>query len=245
MSATNRGSARIEHDVYSTPSWCTRRILEALNVEYMRGLSLIEPCAGDGAIIRELRRLGVTGPITANDVRPTNEAMHAAGATFTVCSDYRLWPEISEPLTRYDIGITNPPYALAESITRTMLLHCSYVIVLVRQGFMSSAKRAAWLRSDMPDTYELPNRPSFARSITCKSLENATADRKAGCGWHFMQDTKDRPPTACPQCNDVILQVTTSDATDYCWLVWTPERGRTWGRRFILPETSREERARG
>lgn len=33
-----------------------------------------------------------------------------------------------------------------------------------------------------------------------------------------------------------------TDATEYCWMVWTPERGRTSGRIEILAETPAEQR---
>lgn len=35
-----------------------------------------------------------------------------------------------------------------------------------------------------------------------------------------------------------------TDATEYAWLVWTPERGRTTGKIEVLAETSIEERKR-
>ncbi len=239
MSATNRGSARIEHDTYSTPSWCTRRILEALNVEYMRGLSFREPCAGEGAISRVIEALVPDTNVIESDIRAVR-GIAVADAVVT-------------PNNHVSVCITNPPYKLAEEIIRAQLPACQWGIFLVRQGFMSSAKRAAWLRSDMPDTYDLPNRPSFAASLTCieptthtyTAMGENEIENRTGCGWRVMQALNVPRPSHCPKCGGSAIRVTTSDASDYCWLVWTPERNRTEGRRFILPVTSAEERAAG
>lgn len=64
MTATGRGAERVDLDAYPTPSWCVRRLLEAVDLPLelpaergtlthgTRGARWLEPCAGDGAIIR-------------------------------------------------------------------------------------------------------------------------------------------------------------------------------------------------
>lgn len=56
MSATGRGGERVEHDNYGTPAWSVHRLLERCPLP---GGRWIEPCASEGAIIRavnEVRR---------------------------------------------------------------------------------------------------------------------------------------------------------------------------------------------
>jgi hypothetical protein len=54
MSSTGRSAVRREADYYPTPSWVTRAILQHLPIAG----SVLEPCAGDGAIVRELLAAG-------------------------------------------------------------------------------------------------------------------------------------------------------------------------------------------
>ena len=233
MSATGRGSERVASDFYPTPSWCTRRLLEtAWLPNYSRSV-WFEPCAGDGAIVRVVRDKFPAVGIVAQEIRPNIvDSVKAAGADKLLIGDY-LSPLCASVHTRFDVGITNPPFDLAEQVVLTMLRHCDYVAVLVRQGFVGHV-RAKWMREDMPDTYELPERPSFVSKGTCKECgasqlvqHGAVASSPmCGCGarMRFSQAT---------------------DAADYCWLVWTVERGRREGKRVILESTPREERKRG
>lgn len=237
MSATNRGAKRAEADYYKTPAWCVRRILELESFVGVNSLPpgwpdvprILEPCAGDGAIVRVMRELGIDGEIHANELRNV-DGLHEAGADFTTFGDYLAWPALRSPMPQFELGITNPPFGLAEPIIRQMLTHCDYVVVLVRQGFVGHA-RAAWMRDDMPDTYELPDRPSFVGKAVCRE-----------CGFDELVPHGTEQFCGCGAKMRVSMA---TDAADYCWLVWTPERGRKWGRRYILPSTPLAERKAG
>lgn len=54
MSATGRSDVRRLDDFYATPAWCVRRLLEGVNPP---GGLWLEPCAGDGAIIRAVEEM--------------------------------------------------------------------------------------------------------------------------------------------------------------------------------------------
>ena len=54
MSATNRGAIRRESDFYRTPSETINAFLDAL--DFMPFRYIIEPCAGNGALVRELAK---------------------------------------------------------------------------------------------------------------------------------------------------------------------------------------------
>jgi hypothetical protein len=205
------------------------------------GGAWLEPCAGEGAIVRVLAQSGVADHIVASDIRDCKAEQYAAGADRASVADYATpFNEGSVP-PRYHVAITNPPYNLADAIVRNMLLVADYVAILTRQGFVGH-ERASWMRTNMPDTYELPDRPSFARSLKCIGQpQTKTKAKIEPCGWSTMQALTDIKPSRCPECGLRVL-ATTSDAADYCWLVWTPERDRHAGRRYILPSTSLEER---
>ena len=58
MSATNRSNVRVASDFYATPAWCTRAILPHLPVT-----SVLDPCAGDGAICCNTQPLQAASPV--------------------------------------------------------------------------------------------------------------------------------------------------------------------------------------
>jgi hypothetical protein len=155
---------------------------------------------------------------------------------------------LAEDIEGVDVIVTNPPFGIAEAVTRKALREADWVAVLVRQGFVGH-ERATWMRDDMPDSYELPDRPSFAASVKCLgSSETLFIDKKRksvsrgdACGWSVMQQLDAERPTSCPVCRGRV-RVSTSDACDYTWLVWTPERNRMSGKRVILPATPLAER---
>src|SRR5690606_1359272 len=173
MSATNRGAARIEADHYPTPPWVTRRLLESGALPG-GSTSWLEPCAGEGAIVREvLNWYNSPGALNVwvNELRPEcrEPLARLVGNENVTISDFLSWDNVVVA----DVIITNPPFSIAEAVVRkalsarsTDLTVASYVAVLVRQGFVGHA-RAEWIRCNMPDTYELPDRPSFAASMKC------------------------------------------------------------------------------
>lgn len=147
MSATGRnlaGNERQATDFYATPPWLVRAILPCLRVTPHR---ILEPAAGDGAIVRELRAAYPSARIDEYEL--------TRGADFLA----------KEPRPEYDLVITNPPYALAERFVRHALRfrrsHESEVVMLLRLNFLGGQKRAAWLRACTPCVFVSPRRPSF------------------------------------------------------------------------------------
>lgn len=160
MSATNvpnrKGVTRPRNadDFYATPSWVTRAILPHLGPY----TSALDPCCGDGAILRELR--GELHGIETDGGR----------ALACVESDLRLvhmvnnhdalvtqWPAV-------DLIITNPPFALAMEFLKLALEESGgrgEVAFLLRLAFLEGQARAAFHRAHPSDVYVLPKRPSF------------------------------------------------------------------------------------
>jgi hypothetical protein len=253
MSATNRGADRIASDNYPTPAWATRRLLESGALprpgdKRPRGakeLVWLEPCAGDGAIVRQLVNQDPARIVFANELRAESRAALSLMVTPSrvMISDY-LAANIGllvQPFGRADVIATNPPFDIAEAVVRKALTEAKWVAVLVRQGFMGH-ERAEWMRDDMPDTYDLPDRPQFAASVKCVGQpETKRFVPVEPCGWAEMFALDAETPARCPVCG-LRVRRSCSDATDYCWLVWGPERGRKAGRRVILPSTPLAER---
>ena len=140
-------------DYYPTPGWCVDRLMDALELPGGRWL---EPCAGDGAIVRavEARRTDITW--TTVDVREDSCAEYVV--------DYLAW---APPLDnrgrqeRYRVAVTNPPFSRMLEIVQRMRTHAEIVVALGRLGWLASAKRHEWLRAHMPRVYVLPQRPIF------------------------------------------------------------------------------------
>jgi hypothetical protein len=253
MSATGRGGERLEADNYPTPSWCVRRLLEAVELPAMRELpddccesaSWIEPCAGDGAIIRAVQDFyGLCGPCfdTCEVRRETADALTTLGVREVLWGDWRDSEE-----TGWEVAISNPPYSIAEPIIRRSLEAADWVVMLLRSNFLGSEERAAWLRECPPDVYQLPNRPSFAQSVKCVAsiftygADGEPTSKTIGCGWQVTLPLTAWRPESCPLCGGKV-RVTTTDATEYAWFVWPPERKRDHGIVKVLAPTPLEER---
>lgn len=159
MSATNRGTVRIEGDAYYTPGWCVDALLNAVPLP---GGVWLEPACGDGAIIRAVSEFPHRDDVI------TWRALDIDGRGFgrVPCSamvgDFLQY----EPFERFDVAITNPPYTLAMDFVQKALEHASVVVMLLRLPWLASQKRSAWLKEHCPDVYVLPKRPSFTGGAT-------------------------------------------------------------------------------
>lgn len=162
MSATGRnlvGHERRADDFYATPAWCTRAILPWLAPipESRRGRAL-DPCSGEGAILRVLEL-----------DRPSwiRQGIEIDEGRARVCGVSK-GDALVEPWPMTDLVITNPPYALAFDFVQRAAQQCPHAdrAFLLRLNFLGSRKRASWLRSNTPDVFVLPRRPSFTNGGT-------------------------------------------------------------------------------
>lgn len=154
MSATNRGAVRHKDDFYQTPSWCVHRLIERLDLPVGTWL---EPCAGDGAIVRAVNeKIGGIEWVT-NDLRKRKGIAHNL--------DY-LANAHGNTFRGFSVLITNPPFSLAMEFITAALANASSeatVAMLLRLNFLASETRRNFFAANgwMPDVYVLPNRPSF------------------------------------------------------------------------------------
>jgi hypothetical protein len=117
-------------DAYFTPP---EAVIALLRIEAGRIPSVLwEPAAGDGAIVRPLRKAGFT--VFASDIADY-------GCPDCICRDY--FGASAEPGVT---GIvTNPPYRFALSFVLKAIAEAPYVAFLLRTNFLESVKRKRWL----------------------------------------------------------------------------------------------------
>lgn len=158
MSATNRSKSGGDGvDFFETPAWCVDLLLERVPLPDGEWL---EPSAGNGAIIRAVRRLRPGQVFGAVESDPRRwKGLRALDVALRPLDFLVLMPP---QRGRWDLCIGNPPYTQAEAFVRKGLTLAREVVYLLRLGFLAGQKRAALYREHgTPDVYVLPRRPSF------------------------------------------------------------------------------------
>jgi len=129
------------------PSSATGRLTEAIlphlygYLPYIAKGRILEPAAGDGAIVRVLERFFPEAQIDAGDISTEQDFLK---------HDYP---------GPYHLIITNPPYCRAiEFVQRALSLRHpnGLVAMLLRLNFLGSQERARWLRENPPSVYVSP-----------------------------------------------------------------------------------------
>jgi hypothetical protein len=169
MSATNRGAARKPYDAYQTPP----EVVEAMMREIVWGRSptIMEPCAGQGNIVRVLHEYLPDAEITEMDIQRGQDFLKA---------------DIHE---RYDFIVTNPPFMLAKEFVDKSLRVANCVVMLLRLGFLAGQKRREWWRRNPPTAlFVLSKRPSFTGQGTDSTdyawfVFDNTGRQKRGIYW--------------------------------------------------------------
>lgn len=179
------------HDYFPTPAWCVHRLLEAWMPP---DGALLEPAAGDGAIIRAAESvIGKREWLTVElreDARPYGSAQHWT-------ADFLTWEPDDGLPAGVSAVITNGPFSLAEEFVRraATLYPDAELVFLVRLGFLASEKRMAlWRDLGVPDVLVLPNRPSFSSDGGTDSSDYAwlrfPADQVRQAGeWRVLAST--------------------------------------------------------
>lgn len=173
MSRTKIGRRKNSFDYFPTPHWMIDRLLEEVSLPDGQW---IEPCVGDGAIIRSVRKYRTDVEWTAVDLadRPGQLEQVKASMELVPPDPGRIWlgsnflslPEVLlRPRGRvgrpFDVAITNPPFSIAEPIINRARELADVVVMLLRLNWFGSQSRAARHRSFPPDTFVVPDRPSF------------------------------------------------------------------------------------
>jgi hypothetical protein len=145
----------LERDVRYTPAWCVEVLLKHFAPP---GRLVLDPCAGNGAILRVLLEHGYG--VEAVEVRSEEaEGLEQLGPT--VIGD---WLEISTAMQERRDIVTNPPYSLGPDIMRACLsVMKDYCAALVRLNHLGSASWCSLWRDHPPAGLIVlgSRRPSF------------------------------------------------------------------------------------
>lgn len=147
-----RKAKRRERDFYRTPPILTETFLHWWRPR-RAPLTVLEPAAGDGAMLGPLRARWPAARIDAFDVSP--QSQEVVERTF-------FYEGVAE---RYDLIITNPPYSHALQFATRGLEHLApggHLVLLLRLNFLASRRRARFFREHLPERmYVIPERPTF------------------------------------------------------------------------------------
>lgn len=149
---------RSANDFYKTPPDITRQWIRAYARHMPAPKTILEPAAGDGAMLDPLTERWPEAAITALDISPQDPRVQE-GSFYTQ-------DRSSDRMKLYDLVITNPPYSVALQFAQMGLFAVApggTLALLMRLGFMASVARASWLKEHMPHhVYVLSRRPSFS-----------------------------------------------------------------------------------
>jgi hypothetical protein len=150
---------REKDDFYSTPAWCTRAVLRRLRLPSTA--IVLDPCAGDGAILAVVKEFGFRGIGSEIDKERAQLCECEHEDFLAVDHSKDLVPEMLGG--SYSV-VTNPPSKLAfEFVTKCVYLHPKpkHVAMLLPINWLASQKRHCFLRDHTPALWVLSKRPAF------------------------------------------------------------------------------------
>lgn len=166
------GEAPASHgvlDFWPTPDWLARRMVEWAAPD--AGARIVEPSAGDGALVRAARahmRTRGDAWIEAVDVNPARRsALIGAGADEVTIGD---WPSVASALPRdadggppFDLCLANPPFSEVAGHLRPMAEAARRAVVLLPLTALEGRERfdEAWSRIRLVRLAILVRRPRF------------------------------------------------------------------------------------
>jgi hypothetical protein len=170
------------HEVYYTPAWPIE-LLAASGFLEDAGL-VVEPCVGDGAIVRAFEQARTAPPRPAGyfggdpyfhaeppvavrwitcDIREV-PAAHPGLHLYASWTDASFDRKTRAALRKAELVITNPPFSLAQLVLERAWELCpdARVCILQRRTWHDQA-RAAWFARHQPDELNLSPRIRFVR----------------------------------------------------------------------------------
>jgi len=123
-------------DAYFSPPEAVHSLLGIESKHLPR--HILEPAAGDGAIVKPLRAAGYT--VTASDITDYGLEDCTSGVDYLT----------AEPVAGVKGVVTNPPYKLALPFARKALQEVPYLAFLLRTNFLESTSRLPFFRARPP-----------------------------------------------------------------------------------------------
>lgn len=152
-----------EHDFYPTPAWVTAALLQHFPPNIHK--SILDPAAGDGAILKECARAGWgREKLLACEIREEERQRLCEVASVILIGDY-LRSSITSHTFEEDQIIANPPFRLMdEFIIKIAESEAEYKAVLARVSILSGNGQAhlrAIEKFEPTGFLFLARRPSF------------------------------------------------------------------------------------
>lgn len=162
ISATNRGSKRIDSDFYATP---ISAIENLLHNHIIKEGNILECSAGNGNIVKTIFKYNShmleTQYLDAVEIRCEEKEQLEHWANKVYIQDFLNF----QPERKYKTIISNPPYSLAQEIIEKCFEitdENTEIIMLLRTAFLESKKRYNfWQKHPLNGLYVLSQRPSF------------------------------------------------------------------------------------
>lgn len=170
-------------DHYRTPEEETDKLLLAWRPR-IQIRKILEPAAGDGAMLRPLHDRFPTAAIFARDIDPS-PLTNGYAVRERDFLDREQWKASGDP-AKFDLIFTNPPYKRALDFAARsfeLLRPGGYLVLLLRMNFIESARRKAWWKKHMPEEVVfLSSRPSFYKS------EKGASSDASGYAWFIWRN---------------------------------------------------------
>ena len=152
MSSTYRGAKRSVLDYYPTPEWCADAAVAAFGSEWT-----LDPCAGDGQLLRAVRRANPSQAIWGIECQK-----HLA----VQCDGVRVGDGTATSWYGRNV-ICNPPFGEALRWCDKAVAEADAALFLLRLGMLAGVKRKAWWLQHPPTAVGvLSKRPSFTGGTT-------------------------------------------------------------------------------
>lgn len=186
MTAKNVRRPSLPNDTYFTPLWLARQCCEIVIPEVCEPGLILEPSAGQGVFLGCVREAYPDAVLYGLDREPSDQwpcggirgdylAPHSVEALMTLADRHGA--------DRWDLVIGNPPYSFALEFIRQSLALADNVIFLLRQGFLSSARRHDFFREHCPShVFIVPHRPSFTGDNRTDSADYCVVAWMRGVG---------------------------------------------------------------
>lgn len=236
MSSTNpqtRGGG--ETDFFPTPDWVTESILPELGE--LKGKTILEPCAGDGAMVEVLIKHGADPHlITAVEIQGCMGPRLSKLGVRTIVGDFlAMTPADIAGAHGFDVVLQNAPFILAQEFVEhadKVLLSTGTMACLGRLAFFLCGQERRAFRKAYPfDFFQLDARPSFSGEWI-RRLERSGVDMASILEPLRRENKKKMRIETIAETRSRFMG---SDSADYAWAVYGPGRGG----RFRELETSK------
>jgi hypothetical protein len=151
----------------------------------------LEPCAGDGAIVKAVQAWRSPTGVGYEDISwIVAEIREECREPLSRLPDLVIPPAIGDFLSDEgieriaDVALGNPPYKHAGAFLEACIRKARHVCLLLRLNFLESQERWTVMRNAPPDVYVLPNRPSF---------DGKGTDATAYAWMHWDAENLERP----------------------------------------------------